>query len=190
MIAGVAGGRRLKGPGGAHGGNGVGMRPTADRVKESVFAILGGAVEGAVVLDLFAGTGALGIEALSRGARQALFVDKSRRAARLILENLALTGLGDRAEVRCQAVAQALEQLGQRGDRFDLIFADPPYGEGWVERFLQDPVLPGLLADGGRIVLERSRKEEMPFDAAKWACARQERYGETVVAFLGRVGDA
>lgn len=188
VIAGVAGGRRLKGPGGASGAAG-GMRPTADRVKESVFAILGAAVEGAVVLDLFAGTGALGIEALSRGAERALFVDKSPRALRLIRENLALTGLAGGAEARCQAAAQALDQLGRRGDRFDLIFADPPYGEGWVERLLSNPALPGLLAGGGRIVLERSRKEEMPFDAAKWACARQARYGETVVAFLVRAGN-
>ncbi len=104
-----------------------GMRPTSDRVRESLFNALGQFFEGGSVLDLYAGTGALGIEALSRGSGLAIFVERDRRARAVILENLRRTGFAGRAEVIGGEVEAALGRLVGRGERFDLIFADPPY---------------------------------------------------------------
>ena len=121
IISGTSKGRRLVTP------KNQGLRPTSDRVKESVFNILGEIVEEKVVLDLFAGTGNLGIEALSRGARRAIFVEKGRQAVRLIQRNLAQCGMDGRSEIIPKDVNRAIGILKQRGESFDVILMDLPY---------------------------------------------------------------
>jgi 16S rRNA (guanine966-N2)-methyltransferase len=151
VIAGKAKGRRLKSPG-------LGTRPMTDRMKESVFSSLG-ELKGLVVLDLYAGSGSLGLEALSRGAKKARFVESARDAIVKLEENIETTGLGSKAEVTWADVASTL-QLGT-GDRVDLVFLDPPYSMplGGVRTDLEALVMNGFLSDEGRIVVHRPAKE-------------------------------
>jgi pantetheine-phosphate adenylyltransferase len=133
-----------------------GVRPTGDRVRESVFNSLGQFFEGGEVLDLYAGTGALGIEALSRGIERAVFVEKDRAARRTISQNLERTGFGGRAEVVAGDASRAIDRMVDRGERFDLIFADPPYRIARSEVGSILGRLGALLAPGGRVVVEES----------------------------------
>src|SRR5947208_3100935 len=153
IISGTAGGRLLNVP------KGFDVRPTPDLVRQAVFNSLGARVEGARVLELFVGTGALSLECLSRGAAHAVCVEKSYRHAGFLRQNLATAQLdAARVEVRVQDAFTALAQLAAAGQRFDLIFADPPYGEKNVERrstsfaqqLLDNSNLPSLLAAGVR----------------------------------------
>ncbi len=159
-----------------------GVRPTSDRVRESLFNTLGQFFEGGSVLDLYAGTGALGIEALSRGSGLAVFVERDRRARAVILENLRRTGFAERAEVIGGEVEPVLGRLIARGERFDLIFADPPYRiaaevGGILHR------LRSLLAPGGRVAIESG---EAPVEGAGGKKGVTRRYGGTFVTVLGR----
>jgi 16S rRNA (guanine966-N2)-methyltransferase len=177
VVAGEARGRRLVAPAGRD------TRPTLDRVREAVFNALGslGAVEGSRVLDLFAGSGALGIEALSRGAAHATFVDSDRSARRAIEENLAATGLGDRATVvGLDAVAHLRRHLQQGGDGYGLVLLDPPYA--MVEP-LWDEVLDlvGSAAPDAVVVVESDRTPAIP---EGWDALREKRYGGTLVTVL------
>lgn len=171
VVAGSARGRKLSAP------PGTDTRPTTDRVREAVFNALGslGAVEGAVVADLFAGSGALGIEALSRGAASAHFVESDRRAAAVIEENLAALALTDRAVVVRRPVDAALADLAVP---LDLVLADPPYAfDGWSDLLAQ--LLPRL-ADGAVVVAESDRSLALP---TGWEKVRERTYGGTVVVF-------
>lgn len=182
VIAGKVGGLRLDGL------RGDATRPTSDRVKESLFAILTPYLSGAMVLDLFAGSGGLGIEALSRGAKRALFVERSREAVLVIRKNLERTGLADLAEVWKSDVNVALRRLASGDAHFDLIFADPPYGQGMAQRAL-DAVAEGrLLCPDGRLVIEHSSKEEIPEVAQNLELSRRVSYGDTVVSIYIPVG--
>jgi 16S rRNA (guanine966-N2)-methyltransferase len=180
VIAGSAGGVRLAVPK-------RGVRPTMDRIKGAIFSSLGDAIIGAQVLDLFAGSGAFGIEALSRGAASAIFVEDDRRTAEIINQNLAHTKL--RGRVRNQDVFDFLRQAS-KADKFRIIFADPPYekaeeGECHTEKLLKNEMLPRLLETGGIFVLEKRPGDalaEMQF----WRVIRQKRYGATEVLFLSR----
>lgn len=178
VIAGSAGGIRLSVPKQR-------VRPTMDRVKAAIFSSLGDRVLGARVLDLFAGSGGLGIEALSRGAESVLFVDQDRQSIAAIEKNLAATNLGGR--VRPAEVFEFLKHA-RLAEKFDIIFADPPYeqtktGERFTEKLLQNVTLLGLLAAGGMFVLEKRPGEKMPsFDS--WEVVRQKTYGATEVLFL------
>ena len=160
-----------------------GVRPTGDRVRESVFNSLGQFFEGGAVLDLYAGTGALGIEALSRGCERAVFVERDRGARRAISENLMRTGFADRAEVVAGDVGRVVEGLVDRGERFGLIFADPPY------RIARSEVggilgrLQALLAPGGRLVVESG---EAPPEDAFGREGSTRRYGGTFVTVFER----
>lgn len=174
-MAGSARGRRLQAPPGS------GTRPTLDRVREALFNALGslGAVEGAVVLDLFAGSGALGIEALSRGAARAVFVERARTARAVLAENLRTTGLAERAEVvAADAFAQLDRWVSDGGGGFGLVLLDPPYDttdEAWVR------LLSGVaeMARGGVVVIESGRPVHL---GAGWDVLREKRYGDTLVA--------
>jgi 16S rRNA (guanine966-N2)-methyltransferase len=170
VVAGSAGGRRLQAP------PGRATRPTGDRVREAVFNALGsmGAVEGASVVDLFAGSGALGIEALSRGAASATFVDDDPRALAVVRSNLAATGLAADAVV----VRSTAEAWVAGGGRADLALLDPPYAYGdddW------DKLLDALDADV--CVLESDREVQV---GGRWVVARAKKYGTTVVLFAQR----
>ena len=182
IITGTARGCRLKTP------KGEATRPTADRIKESLFNILGRRVEAAHVLDLFAGTGALGLEALSRGAASALFVDE--RTASLIEENATKTRLLERAEVVRADVLRILTRLGGAGRSFDLIFCDPPYRQGLWEKVLSSVDREGLLAPGGCMIVEHGAEEEALPALENLRCVREERYGKTTrLRFFGVVGE-
>jgi pantetheine-phosphate adenylyltransferase/16S rRNA (guanine(966)-N(2))-methyltransferase RsmD len=175
VIAGSAGGIRL-----APVPRGV--RPTSDRVRESLFNSLGQFFDGGRVLDLYAGTGALGIEALSRGSGYAVFVERDRAARAVILENLRRTGFAERAEILGGEVEAAVGTLAGRGERFDLIFADPPYRiaaevAGILHR------LRSLLVPGGRVAIESG---EAPVEGAGVKKGVTRRYGGTFVTILGR----
>jgi len=166
-VAGKFGGRRLAAP------PGRGTRPTADRVREALFSMLGD-VSGAHVLDLFAGSGALGIEALSRGAASAAFVESDARAAAVVRRNL--DSLGLRAEVRRQ---DALRFLAAAEGSFDLVLADPPYDSASRIAGPLAERLPGVLAEGGRIVTESDKRIplELPF-----RLLRERTYGDIRIA--------
>lgn len=173
MTGGGLRGRRLRAP------RGAATRPTADRVRESLFARLGD-VEGAAVLDLFAGTGALGIEALSRGAARAVFVERARPALAALEENLAELSLGESARVLRADVRAALGRLSRERERFGLVFLDPPYGAGDGAEALREVARLGLLAPAGTLVLETSWRHP-PGDVPGLARAWERRFGETLV---------
>jgi 16S rRNA (guanine966-N2)-methyltransferase len=178
VIAGRAGGVRLSVPK-------AGVRPTMDRVKAAIFSSLGEVIVGASVLDLFAGSGALGIEALSRGASSALFVDCDREAISAIEKNLAKTRL--RARVRQGDVLQFLTRF-RSSEKFRVIFADPPYermelGTSYSAELLADRTLPRLLEPSGIFVLEKQPEEALP-ELPLWRIIRQKTYGATEVLFL------
>lgn len=184
VIAGSAGGIQLEVPK-------RGVRPTMDRVKAAIFSSLADKVVDARVLDLFAGSGALGIEALSRGAASALFVDHDRQVIGTIERNLKKTKI--QGKTRQQEVFEFLnrqsdstrsESLGE----YDLIFADPPYdpmesGKSFTEKLLSNKSLPQLLAPDGVLVLEKRPSEDLP-QMAFWNLIRQKAYGATEVLFL------
>ena len=182
VIAGRAGGVRLMSP-----KNGV--RPTMDRVKAAIFSSLGEIVIGARVLDLFAGTGALGIEALSRGANSALFVEEDRQSIVTIEKNLGKTQLAGR--VRQQDVFGFLKNAGPAAEKFQIVFADPPYnkmksGESFTEKLLANETLPRLLERDGVFVLEKRPSEDVP-STKLWRMTRQKTYGATEVLFLSPI---
>jgi pantetheine-phosphate adenylyltransferase len=162
------------------------VRPTAARVRGALFDRLAGAVVDADVLDLFAGTGALGIEALQRGARAVTFVDVDGARARGIRDAVRGAGLENRAEVRHEDAGDALRRLGVARRAFDLILLDPPYGEGWIAEALNGIAAGGLLRPSGWVVAEGHWRDR-PELVGDWVVAREARYGETALWFLGRV---
>jgi 16S rRNA (guanine(966)-N(2))-methyltransferase RsmD len=178
IISGISKGRRLATP------KGQAIRPTSDRVKESIFNILGGEVEGKVVLDLFAGTGNLGIEALSRGAKKALFVEKGKEALKLIQQNLSQSGMNGRSEIIPKNVIRAIGILEQRGESFDLILMDPPYGKGLIQKTLMELHLNRIYHEGSLLVIEHDWREPIPATVEGWTLLRQRRIGDTVISFL------
>jgi len=161
-----------------------GVRPTSDRVREAIFNSLGQFFDGGVVLDLYAGTGALGIEALSRGCERAVFVEKSGRAARTIRENLERAGFGERGEVVRGDVGEVVQRLVEGGSVFRLIFADPPYTISPREIGSVLERLEALLTSDGRVVVEGSEPPVLNAERLKGA---SRRYGGTVVTFLERL---
>jgi 16S rRNA (guanine966-N2)-methyltransferase len=175
VIAGELKGRRLVAP------RGWRVRPTSDRVREAIFSALGDRVEGARVLDLYCGTGALAIEALSRGALEAMLVDRDTRAA---LGNVEHLGLGERARLIRADVPRWLGDASAEA-RFDLVFVDAPYR--LADRVGQelDTQLPRLLAEGGTAIVESAARRPLRLDSL--APIRQRRYGATDVSFYGGV---
>jgi len=166
VIAGELGGRRLRAP------RGRGTRPTSDRTREAIFSILGD-VRGARVLDLFAGSGALAIEALSRGAAQAVLVDRDRSAIRVMLDNVGQLELGMRAIVTRADVRDELP-----AGEFDLVFVDPPYASAASFGPLLDRCLPPLLGARARVVTESDHRDPL---ALRLPLGRERRYGDTLI---------
>jgi len=156
------------------------VRPSADRVREALFARLGD-LAGARVLDLYAGSGALGIEALSRGAERAVFVERSRRVLDTLRGNVTTLGLDDRSRVLPADAASACRRLAAEGLRFELVLADPPYASGEAARALRALAECGLVAPGGTVVVESGRRHPVP-DVAGFARRDERRYGDTVLA--------
>ncbi|KYH32497.1 16S rRNA (guanine(966)-N(2))-methyltransferase RsmD [Neomoorella mulderi] len=179
IIAGQARGRRLRTP------KGRATRPTSDRVREALFNILGARVIDSLFLDLFAGSGAVGLEALSRGARKAVFVENDRQALACLAANLAATGFKDKAQIIAADARRALAHLAGRGLVFDLVFSDPPYYQGWGDVIL--PAVVPLLSPGGLVVLETAKSEAAPETADMVLMARRV-YGDTALNFYQRAG--
>lgn len=177
IISGSARGRKLLAPGQRFGDS---VRPTSDRAREAIFNILAAKVMGARVLDLFAGTGALGLEALSRGALSAFFVDGQRSVLELIKKNVALCGFAERATVVQKDLAKGLAFLTTQppGGGFDLVFLDPPYGGNLALRLLGSLAGGNFLAAKGIVVLEDAAGAEYPPTVGPLGCFDQRRYGE------------
>ncbi len=186
ITGGKAGRRILKVP------KGFDVRPTPDLVKQAVFNSLGARVLNARVLELFAGTGALSLECLSRGAAHAVCVEKAHRHAEAIRHNLASAGLPPASlEVRVQDVFTALAQLASTGAKFDLIVADPPYGEknvgrrstSFAQKLLDDPNTAQVLAPGGVFVLGHTKRDTLEIPPA-WQELKLLKHGDTIMRFL------
>jgi len=158
----------------------AGTRPVSDRAREGLFSSLGRSVEGARVLDLFAGTGAMGIEALSRGADHATFVDSSTGAITTVHDNLDRTHLAARATVRRLPADRAIRDISAR---FDLVLLDPPYGleEGRVDRLLSEIAGQGVVEAGGRVVLTRPSRSYNPVIPVHFELERRLSYGDTTL---------
>ena len=178
VIAGTLKGRKLDAP------TWEGLRPTSDKLRETLFNILAPRIAGASLLDLYAGTGAIGIEALSRGARSVTFVESDRRAQALIAENLAHCGVEGSYAIIRGTVARAVEQLDAAAfgpyELFDIVWLDPPYDEA------ADAVMAAaavLLAPGGLLVLEHARRRQAPETAGRLARVRQVTSGDSALSF-------
>ena len=189
IIGGVAGGLILKAP------KGLDVRPTPDLVRQALFNSLAARIEGARVLELFGGTGALSLECLSRGAREALCIELSPKHSRIIEQNFASMKLpGDSFRVRVQDVFTALPQLVAAGEQFDLVLADPPYGEknvgkrseSFAQCLLDDENLPRVLGDGGLFVLGHARRDTLSVPE-RWHERKFMRHGDSVMRFLEKV---
>jgi RNA methyltransferase, RsmD family len=180
VITGSARGRRLKEL------PGMETRPTTDRVKEGLFSALQFELEGRRVLDLFGGTGQLGIEALSRGAASAVFVDRRPDAVQLIRENLKLTGLGDRGQV---IAGDSMEYLTRVREKFDLIFLDPPYEAGLLEPALAHIAKFDILSPRGIMTAECPAGRALPELAPPYGIARTYRYGRIGLTVYRRAAD-
>lgn len=154
-------------------------RPTADRVKEAMFSIIQFDIPGAKVLDLFGGTGQLGIEALSRGAKQAVFVDSREDACRLIRENLRKTGFDKEGRV---VRSDYLEFLQRCTETFEIILIDPPYAEVFLENSIKMITEIDILQSGGIIVAERPFGKELALDIPGYTRSRDYKYGKTLLA--------
>ena len=172
VITGKARGIQLKPP------EGMLTRPTADRVKEALFSIIQFDVPAARVLDLFGGTGQLGIEALSRGAKSAVFVDQREESCRLIRENLKRTRLEQDARV---VRSDYLDYLKRCREQFDIIFLDPPYAEVFLENALKCIAEIDILQSGGIIVAERPLGKDLPFEFEGFSRSKDYKYGKTLL---------
>ncbi len=179
VITGKARGVTLKTP------EGLQTRPTADRVKEALFSAIQFEIPNARVLDLFAGTGQLGIEALSRGAKSAVFVDAGEAACALVKENLRRTRLADQARV---VKSDYLSFLRSCTDGFDIIFLDPPYAEVFLENSLKCITEIDILQTGGIIVTERPLEKPCPGEFPGYSRSRDYRYGKTLITIYRKDG--
>jgi len=181
IIAGELRGRRLQTPKGRN------IRPTSDRVREAIFNVIAAWVAEANVLDLFAGTGALGLEALSRGAARATFVDNHSEAIRLIKENISLCGVKDRTVVMHREILPSLSVLAAQpanSARFDLVFLDPPYGKNQVPAVLELLTALNLVPTTAVAVVEHHRQDAIPSRCGNWHKTKERRYGDTVISYF------
>jgi 16S rRNA (guanine966-N2)-methyltransferase len=181
IIAGALKGRRLRTI------PGLKTRPTADRTREAVFNILGSAVRGAHVLDLFAGTGAFGLEAVSRGAASALFIEIGREALRVLAANIQACGLSEGVSVIRWDAGRSLNCLSNHEPKFDLVFLDPPYGRGLVMPALVNLHAACCLQNGARLVVEHGARDPFAEPGAPYPLRDRRRYGKTLVSLLDYV---
>ncbi|RUT28151.1 16S rRNA (guanine(966)-N(2))-methyltransferase RsmD [Paenibacillus zeisoli] len=184
VISGTAKGRPLKAVPGS------GTRPTTDKVKEAIFSMIGPYFESGRALDLFAGTGGLGIEALSRGMDQAVFIDLEYKSLEVVKANLKATGMEDKAEVYKNDAERALKVLARRGTSFDLVFLDPPYRLKHGDKLMNKMDELALLEKNATIVLEYESSYEYPERFGNFICVRKAKYGETAVSVYKYVRDA
>ena len=177
VISGKFKGRRLKGP------DGLELRPTGDRLKETLFSILGARLNGTTMLDVFGGTGAVGIEALSRGAGEVVFIDASETACRLIKKNLQLCGISTGFRIIRQDVFAALRSLSRQGFKADIVFFDPPYDWKPYGDLLEIVFNRGLLAQPSHVAIEHYRKAAVPESGDGFRRSRIVRQGDHCLSF-------
>lgn len=177
IIAGTAKKRVLKVPNGWTG------RPTADRNKESLFNILGSSIIDCRFLDLFAGTGNVGIEALSRGALNVYFVENDPRAVQAIMYNSKITGMENCSKIIMKDIYKALSELSEKGIFFDIIFLDPPYDCGFEVPVIKNVLDLKILSPGGLIIAESSKRTSLPSEINGCVLLRQVKYGDTLFSF-------
>lgn len=178
IIAGSARGRTFDAP------EGRSTRPTLDRVREAMFGMIQFDVQGANVLDLFAGSGALGLEALSRGAEHAVFCDIERSVCRLIGRNVSKLGFDERSEVFCSDALRLIDRLSAEGRRFSIVLLDPPYESGLYVPALTALASSGVLEEGCIILAEHSNKSAPDFSACPFETGKPRRYGDAAVTKL------
>ena len=176
LVGGSAKGRKLKGP------KKGGIRPASARVRKSVFDILGN-LAGQNVLDLFAGTGSMGMEALSKGAREVTFVDLDSHAIDLLFHNLRTTGFLKSTRILKKSATAAIASLSKKKQAYDLIFLDPPYDQGQVEQCLKKMHRYNVLKDDGLLLCEHSPRETITF-LGGLEVVDERKYGQTIVTFL------
>lgn len=180
IISGIAGGIPIKVPPVKY------TKPTLDRVKESVFAILQPYLAATQVLDLFAGSGSLGLEALSRGADFAVFVDNSRLCVEVIQENIRKTHMTEKSQVVQSDVYKAIRGFAEQGRQFDIIIMDPPYSRNFVNKTLQIIEENGIMIENGLIAVEHINTEPLLDRVGRLVKARSKHYGDTVFTFYIR----
>lgn len=178
IIAGQYRGRKLRAPRGHR------IRPTSDRLRESIFNIIGPAIHGHQIVDIFAGTGAMGIEALSRGADHVVFIDKHPLALECVRTNIAPLGRPDQWDILRWDAGSNLRCLTALNMRFGYAFIDPPYNKGLLTRTLDNLLARGVMLPGGLIVLEHHYREAVEPVDKRAVLADQRRYGKTLVTFL------
>ena len=177
-MGGSARGKRLRGP------SGFKFRPTTGRVKEFIFSYLGEEVEGARVLDLFCGTGSLGIEALSRGAKEIIFVDKSLQSLKILEKNLEDCGFTDRTRILRKDVFRLLRRMGKEGEKFNLILADPPFKDSLRGQIVRAVDENNLIKHEGFLILEHEFHDPDPREH-EMKLLKQRRFGHCVVSVYG-----
>lgn len=182
IIGGKAKGRRLALPQKGE------IRPTSDFVREALFNILG-PQEGNSWLDIYAGTGAVGLEALSRGADKAVFIESSRPCCEVLRANVEKCGFAPRVEVLAMTAEQGITLLERRGQKFDVIFADPPYGRGLAGAMPGIVAESGIAAEDGMLVIQHSPREKLEIDAIVWDVAGNRIYGDTEITILNRTNN-
>ncbi|WP_300297407.1 16S rRNA (guanine(966)-N(2))-methyltransferase RsmD [Anaerosolibacter sp.] len=180
VIAGKLRGRKIKAPDGMH------TRPTTDRVKESIFSMIYPYIIDSTVLDLFAGSGSLGIEALSRGAEKAYFVDNNKQSLSIVKENLINLGLLDQSIVLLAEAMKALKDISLKDQIFDIIFLDPPYMKGFIIPCIETIKENGLLNIDGIIVIEHNVEDVLPAEVGDLIKIKDRRYGDTNISIYSR----
>ncbi len=161
-------------------------RPTSDRVKESIFNILAVKIHDATVLDLFSGTGNLGLESVSRGASRAYLIEHNKMASKIIQENIDKTKFNNSVELITNDVFKAIKHLRTIGEEFDIIFMDPPYCKGFIIPTIESIFLNKLLKANGTIVVEHDTKDNIPDNIEDFKKFRQKKYGNTMVSFFDK----
>jgi 16S rRNA (guanine966-N2)-methyltransferase len=179
VIAGSHRGRRLNGP------EGIALRPTSDKVRQAIFSILGAHVFGSRFLDLYAGTGAVGIEALSRGATSVTFVESDPEAVQLLQKNLQACRLLDRVQIRIEETAAFLDQKDCWDGPYDVLFADPPYAALDELDVITHAWRPGLLSEGAIVMIEQDARTELPTSIEHAWLVRRYVYGDTALYLYG-----
>lgn len=177
VISGSARGHRLKTP------DSKATRPTADRVKESLFNIIAPHIESSNILDLYAGTGSLGIEALSRGAAAAVFVDSSDVNLKIIKYNLVHTRLEEKGRIIRGKLPDAVNLCGICSSKYDIVFMDPPYGKNFVIKTLNVILKSDIINKNGTIIIEREKDDKVPQKLGNIELVREKAYGGTVLSF-------
>ncbi|SHJ70333.1 16S rRNA (guanine(966)-N(2))-methyltransferase RsmD [Caminicella sporogenes DSM 14501] len=180
VIAGQAKGTKLKTL------KGLDTRPTSDRVKEALFSILAPSIESGKVLDLFSGTGNLGIEAISRGASFAYLVEKNRKCFNIIKENVIKTKLNDKIKIIIKDVFMAIREFGEKGENFDIIFMDPPYLKGFIIPCLEEICNNNILKEEGIIAVEHDVKDVLPDRVEALIKVKERKYGKTIISFYSK----